>query len=85
MMYKNIVLAAATKKKIVLQHAGVNLCLQLMLDNPEAISLTPTIETRAAELKEMLETEYPSHDCVIFVAPRKLSACMGASTSFVES
>ena len=74
-MYKNIVLAGAAKKKIVLQHSGVTLGLQLMLDNPAAISLTPTIEMRASELKEMLETEYPSHNCEILVAPRKLRAC----------
>jgi hypothetical protein len=74
MMYKNIVLASAAKKKVVLQHAGVSLGLQLMLDSPEAMSLTPTIETRASELREMIETEYPTHSCVILVEPRKLTA-----------
>ena len=73
MMYKNIVLAGAAKKKIVLQHAGVTLGLQLMLDNPEALSLTPTIENRAGELQEMLETEYPGHRCSV-VFTRKLTA-----------
>ena len=80
-MYKNIVLAGAAKKKIVLQHAGVTLGLQLMLDNPEALSLTPTIETRASELQDMIETEYPSHSCVVLVAPRKLSAVPVPSTT----
>jgi hypothetical protein len=74
MMYKNIVLAGAAKKKIVLQHAGVTLGLQLILDNPQPLSLTPTIETRASELQDMIETEYPTHSCAVLVAPRKLKA-----------
>jgi len=73
MMYKNIVLSSACKKKVVLRHAAVDMGLRLMLDKTEAISLTPTIENRAVELQEMLETEYPCHRCSV-VFTRKLTA-----------
>ena len=71
-MYKNIVLSSACKKKVILRHAAVDVGLRLMLDDTEAISLTQTIENRAGELQEMLETEYPGHRCSVMFT-RKLT------------
>jgi|1048.fasta_scaffold44664_2 hypothetical protein len=67
MMYKNIVLSSASKKKIVQRHAAVELGLQLIQDKTGVMSLIPTIENRVSELKDMLETEYPTHYCQVFV------------------
>ena len=81
MMYKNIVLSSASKKKVVLRHAAVDLGLRLMQDQTEPISLTPTIDNRAAELKDMLETEYPSHCCTVNVRRNPTAVASGLSLS----
>jgi hypothetical protein len=67
MMYRNIVLSSSSKKKLVLPHVSISLGLAFMQDNTEGISLIETVENRAIEVQNMLEVEYPTHSCEVFV------------------
>jgi len=68
MMYRNIVLSSSSKKKLVLPHVSISLGLTFMLDKTEGISLIENVENRAIEIKKMLEIEYPTHYCEVFVS-----------------
>ena len=73
MMYRNIALSSSSKKKLVLSHVSISLGLTFMLDKPHGISLIETVENRALEIQKILEVEYPTHCCEVFVT-RKLTA-----------